>query len=273
MPVFRFQDIDFHYECQGQGFPLLFLHGLGGDLGQCTTMLEHTRGFRKIYMDARAHGQTTPLGPVEKLSFDQFAQDAAALLGHLGVREAVVGGISMGSGTALRLALDFPEMVKALVLVRPAWLNSPNPENLAESVVIGRLLADYQASKAERIYCARPEYRQIKESAPALAESLLSHFTKPLASQRYARLIQIPACVPFARLEDLSRIRQETLILTTEADPIHPSSIAEVIASHIPGSTLARVASKSAGVERHIRECSRWINEFLEKFGSDEKAL
>ena len=266
MPFFEFDNINFHYQCHGQGLALLFLHGLGGDLSQAAEMLEHTRGFKKIFMDVRAHGGTQPTGPLEKLGFEQFAKDAAALMHNLGVQKAIVGGISMGSATALRLALDAPEMVQALLLVRPAWLNKPNPENLAEAVIIGGLLAQHPAGQAKRIYSARPEFQRVKRSAPVLADSLLSNFDKPLAKERCPRLVRIPSSIPFGSMEDLARIHQPTLILATDNDPVHPSSIAQTIASTMPRSRLARVVAKSQDLHEHLCQCSQQINDFLDEF-------
>jgi len=265
VPVFRFEDIDFHYVCEGAGFPLLFLHGLGGELGQGRALLERTHGFRKVFMDIRAHGGTEPLGSVEKLTFEQFAADARALLDHLEIEQAVVGGISMGSGVALRLALSFPKMVQALVLVRPAWLDAASPANLEGIVTIGRLLRDHPAAEAKQMFSESALYRELERSAPAVAASALGQFDAPQARERSERLIRIPASVPFDRMEDLADVRQPTLVLATPSDPAHPLAMAETLAAAIRDSTLAVVTSKSEGLEKHFAECAGRINEFLEK--------
>ncbi len=264
MRSFSFQDINFHYECEGEGPPLLFLHGLGGDLGQCQVMLEHVRNIRRISMDVRGHGET-PLGPTEHLHFEQFAKDAVALMEHLGIQRFIAGGISMGSGIAIRLALAFPKCVMGLILVRPAWLNKPYPGNLKEHVMIGELLKKQPLDHARRSFMDSPEYQLLETQAPAGARSLLGQFDSPRAKERAARLIQIPASVPFAELLDLGRIQVDTLILTADRDPAHPLAMARELASRIPRSRFAEVTSKSEDIDKHFVDCSRHINEFLRR--------
>ena len=77
------------------------------------------------------------------LSIQQFADDAVALLDHLGVRRAVVGGISLGAAIALRLAVHFPERVSELIIARPAWVSEAAPEHLRIYLDVAELLAQY----------------------------------------------------------------------------------------------------------------------------------
>src|SRR5436309_8690538 len=55
-------------------------------------------GIRLIALDARGHGETRPLGSLEKLNFDCLADDLIALMDHVHVPRAVVGGSSMCAG-------------------------------------------------------------------------------------------------------------------------------------------------------------------------------
>ena len=84
-------------------------------------------GVRLLSLDCRGHGGTRPLGPRTSSPFSSFADDVAALMDHLGLQRAVVGGISMGAGVALNLAFRYPQRVVGLVLAHPAWLDSPRP--------------------------------------------------------------------------------------------------------------------------------------------------
>ena len=61
-------------------------------------------------------------------SFEVFADDVIALADHLGLVRFIIGGISLGAGTALNLAVRYPDRVAALVLCRPAWLDRPQAE-------------------------------------------------------------------------------------------------------------------------------------------------
>src|SRR5205823_14764794 len=127
---------------EGQGLPLVFQHGLGGDLSQPFAVYHPSSGVRLLGFDSRGHGQTHPLGDVDKLSIATLADDLIAFLDHLGIDWAVVGGISLGSAVAVNVALRFPDRVLGLVLSRPAWVDGPVPENVRLFAMIARLIRD-----------------------------------------------------------------------------------------------------------------------------------
>src|SRR5262249_6583263 len=130
MAHFIHDHIQFHYRDEGSGLPFFFQHGLGADISQPFSLFRPAPSVRLIAFDARGHGQTNPLGPPEKLGLTTSANDALALMDHLRIRQAVVGGISMGAAIALNFVLRYPERVVGLVLSRPAWLDAPNPWNV-----------------------------------------------------------------------------------------------------------------------------------------------
>jgi len=84
-------------------------------------------GDRRQRLDRSTNG-TAPLG------FAQHASDAAALLGHLGVRRAHVAGHSTGAVIALQLAADRPDIVQSLGLLEPPLLGVPSAEAFFEKV-------------------------------------------------------------------------------------------------------------------------------------------
>ncbi|MBK8050451.1 MAG: alpha/beta fold hydrolase [Anaerolineales bacterium] len=127
MPHFNHDGITFHYLDEGDGLPFVFQHGLGGDVSGPAEVYRLQFGVRYVSMDARGHGATSALGNPADFRFDVLADDLVALLDHLGIEQAVAGGISMGAGEALNLALRHPARVRGLILVRPAWLAEPSP--------------------------------------------------------------------------------------------------------------------------------------------------
>jgi pimeloyl-ACP methyl ester carboxylesterase len=89
-------------------------------------------------------GSTPGPGPV---SFAEHAVDAAALLGHLGIRRAHVAGHSTGAIIALQLAVDRPDIVHTLALLEPPLTGAPSAEAFFEKV--GPALAAYSAGDRE----------------------------------------------------------------------------------------------------------------------------
>ena len=143
MPTFEHDALTFNYTDTGDphGRPFLFQHGMGGDATQPVGLFTPPPGVRLIALDCRGHGLTQPTGDPAKLRFDVMADDVIALLDHVGIDRAAVGGVSMGSGVALNLALRHPDRVSALVLSRPAWLAAPQPpEKIALYDTIAELL-------------------------------------------------------------------------------------------------------------------------------------
>ena len=117
MPAFERSGLAFYYLDEGDpsGRPFVFQHGLGGDVSQPAGAFPPPSGIRLLSLDCRGQGGTRPLGPVDKLFFSSFADDVAALMDHLVLQRAVVGGISMGAGVALNLASRCPKRAAGLV--------------------------------------------------------------------------------------------------------------------------------------------------------------
>jgi len=104
------------YELHGEGRPLVLLHGnlstIGVDFGGMLPAL--AEGHRVVGVEQQAHGHTADID--RPLSIRLWAEDTAALLGHLGIDQADLFGFSTGSAVAMQLALDHPELVGKLVL-------------------------------------------------------------------------------------------------------------------------------------------------------------
>src|SRR5215471_2293746 len=95
------------------------------------------RRMRVIALDQRGHGESAKLYDPEAYAREKLAGDAVALLDHLGVRQPEVFGYSMGTRTALQMALDAPDRVNNLILggIGGKMLEPPQP-------VVGEPMAD-----------------------------------------------------------------------------------------------------------------------------------
>ena len=263
MPIFPRDGITFHYRESGRGIPFLFQHGLGGDVGQPFGLVDPPPGFRLIAMDFRGHGETRPTGDEGKLGIAAFADDLAALLDHLGLPRAVVGGISLGAAVALNFTLRFPRRVLGLILSRPAWLDEPFPGNTRVYPEIARLIRAHGARQGLELFEGSPEYRAVLEASPDAARSLAGQFTSPRAEDAVARLERIPRDCPCRHRDEWHAIRVPTLVLANRQDPIHPFAYGAALAAAIPGATFAELTPKSAGVEGHAADVRRAIAAFL----------
>lgn len=106
--------VDIYYEIHGIGAPLVLLHGGFGSIEMFGPVLAALAEKRQVIgVDLQGHGRTLPFD--RPMSFEAFATDVAELIKWLGYDKADVMGYSMGGNTALRLAIDHPEVVNKLV--------------------------------------------------------------------------------------------------------------------------------------------------------------
>ena len=116
MPYADNMGVRIFYEVAGDGPAMVLIHANPFDH---TLWLYQTRRFADRFQvvapDLRGYGRSDQV--VTPFSLDDLAKDIIAVCAHAGVTRAIVGGISVGSGVALALALDYPELVQALVLV------------------------------------------------------------------------------------------------------------------------------------------------------------
>lgn len=103
----------------GSGPALLLLHGgLASHHAVLPILAPLADRYRVIAPDLRGSGRSRCS---EDLTFDRLAEGLARLLDHLAIKRVVVGGISTGSGIAVRFALRYPERTRALIVMRPVY--------------------------------------------------------------------------------------------------------------------------------------------------------
>lgn len=109
--------IKMYYEIHGEGTPLVLIHGGGSTIqtsfGSILPLL--AKHYKLIAVELQAHGHTSDRNAPE--SFEQDADDVAALLKHLSINNAHIMGFSNGGNTAMRVAMRHPEMVNKLVII------------------------------------------------------------------------------------------------------------------------------------------------------------
>ncbi len=263
MPFFNADSITFHYLDVGQGRPFVFQHGTGGDVHQTQDLFVPPLPFRLLTLDCRGHGETRPVGDPASLSFSLFANDLIALLDTLHLQQTVVGGISMGAGVALNVALRYPQRVQALVLVRPAWLDEPLPAHLQVYPRIAKLIRDVGAAQASEAFKRSEEYLELQRTFPVTAASLLGQLTRERAEETVDILERLPADAPNRNPQDWTHISVPTLVLVNADDPLHPFHYGEVLADAIPGATLKQITSKAIDARQHARDIQHATQHFL----------
>ena len=118
MPIAHLNGIDINYEVHGSGTPLMLTHGYSATLEMWHKQVaQFSAKYRLVIYDMRGHGKTT--APTDLGAYGlarDYVADKLALMDHLGIEQAYVGGLSMGGMIAQEFALQHPSRVKALLL-------------------------------------------------------------------------------------------------------------------------------------------------------------
>jgi pimeloyl-ACP methyl ester carboxylesterase len=253
--------LNLYYEIHGSGHPLLLIHGAFMTieiLGDLVPALAKTR--QVIAVELQAHGHTADVD--RPLTYEQLADDMAALLRHLGIEQADVFGYSLGGGVALQLTLRHPELVRKLVAVSVSYTSAGMyPEVLA---AIEGLTPD--------LFAGTPwldAYRRVAPNPDGFAS--LVEKLKRLDTTEYAW----PA-------EDIRAIAAPTMIVIGDADGVSPEHAAELFRlrgggvmgdlAGIPPSRLAILPGTShVGVFGRVEWLASMIPEFLDEPMPDAK--
>jgi reactive intermediate/imine deaminase len=102
-----------YYEVTGEGEPIIFSHGLGGNHAVWYQQVADLAfDFQVVTWDQRGFGQSTNVN--DEAGPDAFARDLGVLMDHLGIESAHLVGQSMGGWTVMAFALDQPERTRSL---------------------------------------------------------------------------------------------------------------------------------------------------------------
>lgn len=118
MPIATINNTQIYYVDEGEGTPLVFIHGLGASHAMFEPQIEtFSKSHRVICPDTRGNGGSGKLtGPV-KTVLDRQNDDIAALLKSIGIEKAVFCGVSYGGVFMYHFVLSYPELVEAMVIV------------------------------------------------------------------------------------------------------------------------------------------------------------
>jgi pimeloyl-ACP methyl ester carboxylesterase len=218
----------------GKGRPLLMMHGaLANHLASLPLVGALASRFRIITPDLRSSGKSVDGRP---LTWDRLADDVAAWMNHLGADRAVVGGVSSGSGVALRFALRYPEKAAALILVTPVY--GGEERGLTAQQAATFKLMDEVGSRAitEGVQVLRPLYEQLPPRIREQALAMIAGFDA--ASVTTTTHFIASGAQPFASPADLRRLTVPTLLIPGN-DPMHPAEVSSLYAAHIPRCTVS----------------------------------
>ncbi|OSC54619.1 alpha/beta hydrolase [Streptomyces sp. 4F] len=217
------------------GLPILLIHGHPFDrtlwAPQVTPLT--AAGYRVVTPDLRGYGRSS-VTPGKVLLAD-FADDLAALLDHLGIERAVVGGVSMGGQITMEFQLRHPERVRALVLS-----DTSAPAETAEGKAFRNRLADRLLAEGMDGYAHEVIDKMLAAYNVTAMPDVAARVLKTMCAtdpEGAAAALRGRAERPDYR-EALASVEAPVLILVGADDVYTPVPEAEAIRRLVPHSTL-----------------------------------
>jgi pimeloyl-ACP methyl ester carboxylesterase len=239
MGEFRYEGHRISYDAYGEGDrPIVLVHGLlmnrrmfdrlGPDLAE--------RGNRVITVDMLGHGRSDRPEDLRLYSMPLFSRQVVALLDHLEIDQAVIGGTSLGANIALEMAVRQPKRVQALFIEMPVLDNALSfVAAFFTPVLLGLKLGRpvFEGISVATSLIPRTNYlldigldwvRQRPGPSQAVLEGLLLGETAPHREERV-------------------KIDHQTLVVGHPRDPLHPFSDSGMLLEELPNSQLVEANS------------------------------
>jgi pimeloyl-ACP methyl ester carboxylesterase len=227
MPTFHHGDVEIAYLDEGQGEPVVLVHGFAStkevnwiNPGWVTTLTR--AGWRAIALDNRGHGASSKLHDPAAYHSATMADDVRALLDHLGLERADVMGYSMGARITAFLALAHPSRVRAAIF-----------GGLGIRLVEGVGLPESIANALE---------------APSLADVTdpVGRVFRSFAEQTKSDLKALAACIRGSRQvlsrEQVASLKPPVMVAVGTNDEVAGSP--EALAALIPGAQALPIAGR-----------------------------
>jgi len=237
-PNFHGHRLKMHYVEQGEGTPIVFLHGLSMDHTTFVAQFEELpETHRCIALDLRGHGHSEFV--VGTWTINDLVLDAIEFIEGIGVAPCHFVGHSLGGIIGLHIALDREEILRSLVLIDSS-ADAPSPQ------AVEGLTATMEAADQYGITDAIVEgmgslafgaaYREANPDGIASHADRLRHMERDAFVESLRAYIHTDSV-----LDRLSQVRVPTLVIHGEADAVQPMAEAEKIVSGIAGAELVRI--------------------------------
>src|SRR5919204_4609365 len=222
MPYLRTDDrVRLYYEEHGRGTPLVLAYGIGGNTKMWDVNVPGLAArHRLILWEPRGHARSDSPEDPALYSFQRWVLDLKAVLDHLGLRRAHVGGLSLGAGIATRFALRFPGRARSLVVTNSSSasglpLSVDNLVMRAQSIKI--TLEQGMDAMAEFAMQANPNLVERLRIDPSARAEFIEEYRR-LSPIGYANSLRALLAMDHIT-EDLPKIRVPVLLIGGDRDP------------------------------------------------------
>jgi pimeloyl-ACP methyl ester carboxylesterase len=239
MPELDYNGHRISYDDYGAGErPLILIHGLlmsrrmFDRLGPAMAK----QGNRVIAIDLLGHGRSDRPADMSNYSMTFFARQVEALMDHLEIDRAVIGGTSLGANTALEFAYLSPERVQGMMIEMPVLDNAL----LAVAVIFTPVMVGLRFGEPllRRLAAAA---RRIPRTNPLIDMGLDLVRQEPAPSMAVLEGLFLGSSAPHRHFR--VQMDQPTLIIGHRRDPLHPFSDSGMLAEELPNARLIEASS------------------------------
>jgi pimeloyl-ACP methyl ester carboxylesterase len=239
MPEFDYNGHRISYDEYGAGErPLVLIHGLLMNrrmfdrLGPAMA----GRGNRVIAIDLLGHGRSDRPAQMSQYSMTFFARQVEALLDHLELDSAVVGGTSLGANVTLELAYISPKRVRGMMVEMPVLDNAL----LAAAVIFTPIMVGLRFGEPVLKLMAAGA-RRIPRTNQLLDIGLDWIRQDPAPSSAILEGLFLGSAAPHHQFR--VQMTQPTLVIGHHADPLHPFSDSGMLVEELPNAQLIEANS------------------------------
>lgn len=193
-------------------------------------------GFRVITLDLLGHGDSDRPTESWQYSMPAFAEQTIALLDHLEVDRAVIGGTSLGANVSLEVAVSAPERVRGLIVEMP----------VLDNAIVAGLVTFAPLLLAARFLPVTVQGVALVAAMVPRGNQWVDVVTDTL-SQRPAPMAALLHGVLFGRIAPPKSVRRKittrALVIGHQGDPIHPFGDADTLAVDMPDAEFVQARS------------------------------
>jgi pimeloyl-ACP methyl ester carboxylesterase len=263
MPITKANGIELYYEVHGEGEPLLLIMGLSlTSKSWFRTIPTLSEQYKVIVFDNRGVGLSGK--PNSPYSIELMAEDARAVLDAAGVESAHVYGISMGGMIAQRLAVNYPNRIRSLIL---GCTTSGGEKHVQPGAEVSMLMLSRGSSTAtpeEMAWATAPIlYSQsfIENHRELVAEDVQRRIEIPVLP--YAYMLQLQACLAHDTYNELDQIKVPVLVIHGDEDKLVPYENGVTLGEKIPNAEFLTI--NGAG-HIYITEANDLVNKRVLEF-------
>ena len=249
------------YETVGEGMPFVLLHGilLDAHINRELATRFAVEGYRVILLDLLGHGRSDKSSDPKDHRADFYADQVIALLDHLGIEQAMIGGVSLGCIVSLHVAAKAPQRVAGLFLEMPVmeWSAPWAAVMLSPMLVAARFLRVGYVPLT-RMMRKLPRPHQLRREWLAGLMNTLS--LDPAVVAAILHGVLVGPIVPSERQR--KNLKMPALVIGHTGDKLHEFRDAHVLSEQLPN---ARLLEASHILELRTRPDRMWpqISQFL----------